>query len=889
MLYEMEKFGNDLDTIIDIIDRNDITDFKKYVQIKDKKIKVFTKTSFDILIYAIEHRASQEIIKLILPFYDTLQYTLDVEHASDFYISKYNKNIEYQGLKNPLFSAIALNELKIADILINSNADINYTLKKRGSSYRINIFNYLNYIQTKFNKVSGNRSNNDNTLFINKPNVKYILKHGFNYTNMNSIVMKELLNLNFGVTLLDVIFKYYIYNNSFILKLLLIYKNKVCLKTCQLEQILVKEKRKLPITGLLYKRALKTVLKERLDIIRIIFYYDTKEPNLILNKFFRKKYIIIEEMCLAGEYSLLKIVLSQSKVKLNVRKIENIFAVIIHHNKYPVLKFSIELLSKNSNFRLVDISFKNLLLIAVHNDNFYKKSQEEREKNKKIILLLLQYILHLTINDETINLDVSLLKEFDQSSVSLILNAFIRILHLPLITYLLENEEVKSLVDINIHDNNNIPIYTALNNICYVDDEKYYLRSLEIFKYLLIKGADGTIHNKNEQNLWSAVLEKKDYRVMKCLLENCNYLKREKGDYNNNDEKTVGTKSSYSNATTANINTFSSMYHPSKQYIHKTGDIININKETYNLMKELNKNFNNTGDQPSNHRSKSMENIIYSIHVVQFQNSIIEAIYQNNLDKVQSIVKEYQSYINHLNDNNGNIVTKIPFTFTGIGNHEFTPLILSYLLNHLKIFNWLIKYVDINEKDKYGNTVLFYSVVKGDINTVKFLIKNKIKISNENDDRAEDIELGNESNSLISIESSHKRKRESGFNDDDQTLLVKRSRYNNDLNSQIFNIHDCYPQESLLHISICLGYKEIFISLLDCKGVNVNVVNTKEETPLISLIQCKLFSMSDQLEMIKKLITKGANVRYINPVNGKSPMDYAIESHCSEIIELLKK
>jgi len=84
--------------------------------------------------------------------------------------------------------------------------------------------------------------------------------------------------------------------------------------------------------------------------------------------------------------------------------------------------------------------------------------------------------------------------------------------------------------------------------------------------------------------------------------------------------------------------------------------------------------------------------------------SLIKAINQNNFDIVFSIINYgYENKINmNVKDINGN-----------------TPLTLSYKLKRLDIFNYLVKFLDVNQTDSEGKSVLFYAIDKNDIENVK--------------------------------------------------------------------------------------------------------------------------------------------------------------------------
>ncbi|ORY85161.1 hypothetical protein LY90DRAFT_663436 [Neocallimastix californiae] len=153
------------------------------------------------------------MVKYIVEQYDNLNYSVDFKLLD---------------MKAPLFSAIASNKFRIADLLIQNGADINYEL---------NYLNILYYLD----------SNN----FLNKNNLKYILNNGFNVKNIDSYLIN-----NFSDDIIKLIFKYATYNKLFILGLLDLYKNKKPLSTKKLREIMDEENNKLKVENDFYMEAI---------------------------------------------------------------------------------------------------------------------------------------------------------------------------------------------------------------------------------------------------------------------------------------------------------------------------------------------------------------------------------------------------------------------------------------------------------------------------------------------------------------------------------------------------------------------------------------------------------------------------------------------------------
>jgi len=169
----------------------------------------------DILIYAIENNASSSIIKYIVKEYDDLNY---------FY------EFKLMGIKAPLFSAIMKNKFGIADILIKNGADINY---------EVNYLNILYYLDSHHR--------------LNKENLKYIINNGF-YININ---LDSYLINNLSDDMVNIIFKYTLFDNDFILKLLDIRKKKLPLPNSVLNMMIEQQYSQIYFENSWYMKAIE--------------------------------------------------------------------------------------------------------------------------------------------------------------------------------------------------------------------------------------------------------------------------------------------------------------------------------------------------------------------------------------------------------------------------------------------------------------------------------------------------------------------------------------------------------------------------------------------------------------------------------------------------------
>lgn len=241
------------DNTIKIIKNNNLNEFKEYIRKNDIDVGDMRTDDYDLLVYAIENNISSEIIDYILHGYPTLNYYFfDIEEGCE---------VE----KSPLSSAIAEDNFQLADTLIKNKADINYK-----------IF---------YNDIIKNLIKNK---LLDDKNLKYILDKGFNltYINHETSLIYELLKASYPSYFIEIIFKHFIFDNTFILNLLHIYRNKIILTRQQLTDLIKKEKSKIMIKNKWYSTAVEY---EVLDAIDIFIEYDIRKEDAILNLINKKK------------------------------------------------------------------------------------------------------------------------------------------------------------------------------------------------------------------------------------------------------------------------------------------------------------------------------------------------------------------------------------------------------------------------------------------------------------------------------------------------------------------------------------------------------------------------------------------------------------------------
>jgi len=130
----------------------------------------------------------------------------------NYHVVKSNKNVV------PLFAAIAKNNFKIADLLIDRKAHINIVTEFNDSSY--NIIFYLFH----FN-------------LLNNKNLKYILNNGFSVSEISDDLLVKLVEAKNNEHL-EIIFRHFKFGNSYILNFLNVYKNAEALSDKSLQNII---------------------------------------------------------------------------------------------------------------------------------------------------------------------------------------------------------------------------------------------------------------------------------------------------------------------------------------------------------------------------------------------------------------------------------------------------------------------------------------------------------------------------------------------------------------------------------------------------------------------------------------------------------------------------
>jgi len=258
--------------------------FKNFVY-----IKFINDKNFDTLIYSIENDFSMEEISFII---ENFKY-----ENLNLYI--YDENNGNNGMyKVPLFSAIARNKFDIADLLIENGADIKYKIPVYNNG---NIFAYLIDITYNFRK----NNLDDNNFGLNYRNIEYIFGKNFKLNNSDSKVIYKLIeecieptdkNIDTSLEIFDLIrkiFNEYIFDSSFMKKIIKMYRNNDITKE-KLEELINIEKRKIDIEDEYYSYPSNNYFtivdeKTRYNIIKTLFENDGSIPIIMAYRAIRFK------------------------------------------------------------------------------------------------------------------------------------------------------------------------------------------------------------------------------------------------------------------------------------------------------------------------------------------------------------------------------------------------------------------------------------------------------------------------------------------------------------------------------------------------------------------------------------------------------------------------
>ncbi|ORY30048.1 hypothetical protein LY90DRAFT_627478 [Neocallimastix californiae] len=491
-----------------IIKNNDIESLKIFIKDTNKKLNY---KDFDLLLIAINNSASPEIIKCILHHcsYKTLNYTFYPNQKYRQYFENQNWNKPFKTYNKefevPLFSSLnTYSNFDIADILIENGANINYL----GNNQQ-DIITYLSSF-----------------IYISESLLKYILSKGF---RIDYVTTELLSHLNYSNSNhLKILLEYCQLNNFVILDLLTVYKNKNKLTKKQLHYILSKKNFKFDIYNEMYR---KIITQNVIDIDTLLLLYecDIHPSYEIINE-------ILEEATKHDlNVSFMETILNKKVIDLTKIDFEKFLIIACECNKINIAKRAIEYmrtyLSPNSIKNSLEKALLHVNACPKYNnkDKYYNINEGGNEyflsnrkpKNSDNLKWLIMTLLEITDEDEDhesgILINVSLLKSYGVSFLSLIINSFIKIGHLKWIKFLMTSDELKSSIDLSVRDQNGeSPLFVAYY-FTRQYNSKSYQQYLEIFNYLL------TIISNQPENL-KLIRDENNYSLLALAMKDNNYI-----------------------------------------------------------------------------------------------------------------------------------------------------------------------------------------------------------------------------------------------------------------------------------------------------------------------------------------------------------------------------
>ncbi len=270
------------------------------------------------------------------------------------------------------------------------------------------------------------------------------------------------------------------------------------------------------------------------------------------------------------------------------------------------------------------------------------------------------------------------------------------------------------------------------------------------------------------------------------------------------------------------------------------------------------------------------------------ENAIFKTIDKNNLEFTKLLVDKN---IN-INQKNKNGITPIFKTVIDDDYLEITkyliekgaditlkskeglnPVLLSAKNKAIRNLDFLLKNGgDINSTDNNGDTLLMYGVYFNNDKFIKYLLDKKININIKNKDGKTASDLADESFKLA-IKDYWTYKMVEGIKLKDNQMVDEA--YKNGANIKYIDI----AGDTLLHIAISNKNNDVILPLIN-KGIDINIGNKNNLTPLHIAV------INRDIDLIKLLLSKGAKTD-IKDSKGKTAIDYALEKKDEELASLL--
>jgi len=677
--------------IRELIKNNEVEKLKAFMMEQPYSLPLdyFNHRTFDVLLYAIETNNSTDLLNTIIHYYHSLNYTFK---KGDY---RYN---------TPLLLALSKNNFKVADLLMKNGANINYMVNKKNMIHHF----YRDRL-------------------LNTRNLKYLITH---HIDITSEFIEEII-INLDNDILKKIFKYSIFDNTFIIKFLNFYKHRIAMTSPQLKNILMKEKNKIKIPKSLYETAINECPSEgkkllmvyrnsnfecNHDAIDVFLDYDVGQQEEFLNKIndgvvfysaikhnntklldkimnhelfeFKKLKFkkVLKNTTRYGKIELLYLFLKNSldKKLFDFNSIRHVLLDVLQivtwndgkgstHLSTDFIKFTLEKLFSNSSFNFTTLRFENILL----------KMSSTRDQH------LLRFIIEKSFHHEKFDLN-----QVNFRKVLLILNS----IHDGM-------DNMKFFIENAFHH----PSCVLMRHFNEIMDSVKDIESETFTEFLIEKSLE-------TQN--SELFSFNHYVFLKKIIVLISYL---------NDHKVI---QKYINVIQTKIEEYNDFiieriiqasvaighfnvlncFSEKLDVRHKFSHFHLINFDNL-IIKSLQNNnlyiiefiFKNLIDN---------ETFDYStIHIDQYLFSIIT---ESHFESINNII---QIILFHKYPNSKNFILKIQETKS---NEELIHL----LINDIDFLKVLVNnHLEVNQKDCYGNTPLIYSIKAKNPKVIRYLIE----------------------------------------------------------------------------------------------------------------------------------------------------------------------
>eukprot|EP00833_Pecoramyces_ruminatium_P006505 jgi/Orpsp1_1/1180537/evm.model.c7180000073809.1 len=486
-------------------------------------------------------------------------------------------------------------------------------------------------------------------------------------------------------------------------------------------------------------------------------------------------------------------------------------------------------------------------------------------------------------------------KKFDTYYLNIILNMAIENKNLTLVKYLMENEEYSHNININErNENDEYPIITA-----------FYANSIEIFKYLLEKGANSNTKNKNGTSLLSLVIDRYNYNVkfIKYLFEkNVNINEKDasgnypliKAIYKDDFDSVIllikyGIKHHIDmNVDDINGNTpltlsYKIEHHGIFKFLVK---YLDVNRKDANGNSILYYAILNNDVETSKYLISNGADLNF---VDKFGNSAFDISINKCTDLLTVLINNKNLLLNKPNMRGETPLISIIKSINSYINKE--KKISYYYLNiSFKIASLIERGSDVNFVDKDGNTPLVYAIEKKSLSVVMLLIKNGANINFFIKNRNLSVVMyAIELNRVDIVKYLVKCGANINFkNENDINVLINTSKIGK---TKIFeylvknNVND-FTSEIIQ--KIILDKRLDLLNILIENDLNINIKDDKGNTPLVYAIKCR------NMEIIEYLINNGADCHNINDndetidnINYKYHYEYGLKDTYKSIYNII--